>query len=82
MKEFKAGDKIIWDSGFGYELGYFVGEGVMHNTWSVNLITGCSIGQDVSFDKSEIFLYSDEEHQRCKQKYQENPFLGYPNVEI
>jgi hypothetical protein len=29
---FVKGDKVIWDSHFGYEVGYFIGEGNQYNS--------------------------------------------------
>lgn len=65
----KKGDKIIWDSGFGYELGTFVKErGVMHHTSLVNLTTGIVQGE-VSHSISEILPYSREKQHELNVKY-------------
>jgi hypothetical protein len=66
--EFKKNDKIIWDSHFGYEIGYFIGEGVMYNTFEVDLITGVVHGS-VSHSKSEIHPYSEELVEKLTNKY-------------
>ena len=42
----KKGDFIIWNSGFGYDVGYYVKDkGVMYGTCEVYLLTGVSEGR-------------------------------------
>jgi len=42
----KEGDKIIWNSGFGYELGTYISDkGVMYDTVLINLETGVAQGK-------------------------------------
>ena len=50
----KAGQKIVWDSGFGYEIGYFLGEDPNNSFhYRVTLITGRVQGE-VSMPQNEI----------------------------
>ena len=55
MKDFKVGDKVIWDSHFGYEIGYFVGEGNQYHTYLVDMISG-KYPNKVSLSKDEIHV--------------------------
>ena len=61
--EFKANDRVIWNSGFGYEIGYFRGEGRSMGTYLIDTRTGIVIGEN-SYRKREIEPYSKE---RVKQ---------------
>ena len=65
---FKKGDNIIWDSNFGYEIGYFIGEGNQDNTYLVNLKTGI-VDEPCSYPIDEIFKYSDELISELTKKY-------------
>jgi len=72
MKEnkLKEGDKIIWDSHFGYEIGYYVSdEGVMYNTCLVKLVTGICPGVNNSLTKHEIIPYNRENLTEMVTKY-------------
>lgn len=65
----KRGDKIIWDSGFGYEVGTYVNSrGVMYGTCLVDLVTGIIHGE-VSHPHKNIFHYSDELAEKLSKKY-------------
>lgn len=61
-------DRIIWDSGHGYEIGYFKGEGVIYDSFLVDLVTGIAQGL-CSFSKSEIKPYSNELISELTKKY-------------
>ena len=56
---FVKGDKVVWDSHFGYEICYFLGEGVMMNTYLVDVCTGKKTGE-CSYSKDEIHPYTNE----------------------
>ena len=62
--------KIIWDSGFGYEIGYFtrISDEIMYNTVIVELITGSQIGSAMR-SKDSIKLYNDETLNMMVKKY-------------
>ena len=66
----KKGDKIIWDSGFGYEIGYFIEdtEKQMYNSYKIDLITGV-VQEETLRSKDEIILYTKENQSRMKAKY-------------
>lgn len=68
MNEFIINQKIIWDSGFGYDLGFFIGKGNSWNTWLIDKVTG-KIKGNVSISKGEIFPYSKELHDILYVKY-------------
>lgn len=65
----KKGDKVIWDSGFGYEIGEYIGEGVMYYTYAMKLLTGNFSGSEVSYRCNEVHIYSKEKHDEMKLKY-------------
>lgn len=65
---FKENEPIIWDSHFGYEIGYFVGNGKLINTYEVELITG-NIQGLVSHSISEIHKYSEHLIDSLSEKY-------------
>jgi hypothetical protein len=66
--EFKKGDEVIWDSGHGYDIGTFVGEGVMYYTYAVNMHTGVVTGE-CSYPVNEIRPYSTQLIADLKKKY-------------
>ena len=66
----KKGDRIIWDSGFGYEIGYFIedAEKQMYNSYKIELITGI-VQEETLRSKDEIIPYSKENQSQMKAKY-------------
>lgn len=66
--KFKENDRIIWDSGWGYEIGYFVGEGLLMYTYQVDMVTGVVQGL-VAHPISEIKPYSKELVEELTKKY-------------
>ena len=66
--EFILNDRIIWDSHFGYEIGYFIGDGKMMATYEVILVTGKVQGL-VSHSVSEIHKYSEDLVSKLSEKY-------------
>jgi len=70
FKEVEPRSKIIWDSGFGYEVGYFirVADDIMYDTVIVELITGMQKGNALR-TKDSINWYSDEALSIMYQKY-------------
>ena len=69
--------KIIWDSGKGYEIGYFVkaSDEICANTFIVNLITGNQTGMALR-NRNEIHWYSDETIDLMYKKYRY--FIHFP----
>lgn len=67
-KEFKKNDRIIWDSSWGYEIGYFEETGATVGTLKVDMITGIVQGL-VSHPISEIKPYSKELVSELTKKY-------------
>lgn len=65
---FKENEPIIWDSSFGYEIGYFIGNGKMMATYEVMLVTGKVQGL-VSHSVSEIHKYSEDLVSKLFEKY-------------
>jgi hypothetical protein len=64
------GDRIIWDSGFGYEIGYFIEDSdhVMYHSYRVNLISGLIIGKSLR-NKDEVYKYTDVQVEKLYEKY-------------
>ena len=71
-EEFKIGDPVIWDSHFGYEIGYFIGEGNQYHTYLIDTKSGIMKGK-CSYSKTEIHHYSNELIKELSIKY------GYEN---
>jgi hypothetical protein len=69
----KSGDRIIWDSGFGYELGFFIEKvdeekRIMNYDTRVRLYTG--VIRDVTLKPcSEIHLCTTENLSKVNNKY-------------
>jgi len=68
MSNFNKGDKVIWDSYFGYDLGIFQGEGVTEDTYNIIMETGVVQGSNC-LPKSEIHKYSPEKLKEVSKKY-------------
>ena len=78
---FKKGDKVIWDSHFGWDIGTFVQDNstpyyeytLFYNT--VRIINNTAKwfhGEEIVIDKQEVFPYSEELAKQMAEKY------GYP----
>ena len=58
MIQFKNGDPVIWDSGFGYELGFYIEEGdFMFNSYIIDIKTGNRKGNTM-ISKDDIRKWS------------------------
>lgn len=69
MKQlFKKGDKVIWDSLFGYDIGLFIGEGNQYNTYLIDVKSGM-IREKCSYSKYEIHHYSEQMITELAKKY-------------
>ena len=58
-------DKIIWDSGFGYELGYFKNN---NSKCKIHITTGIVQGE-LSVDRSEVYAYNSTTIKLMQEKY-------------
>lgn len=65
---FSFNERVIWDSHFGYEIGYFLGEGNQYHTWLIDIRTGL-IKEPCSYSKSEVHKYTDELISELTKKY-------------
>lgn len=65
---FDFNERVVWDSGFGYEIGYFLGEGNLYDTWLIDVRTGL-ITEPCSHSKSEVFKYTSELINKLTAKY-------------
>jgi hypothetical protein len=75
----KKGDLIIWDSHFGYDVGYYSKEeGVMYDTCEIVLVTGVSEGK-FSASHHEVKPFTKEKIEELNQRYQykNNEFWTY-----
>lgn len=63
-----AGDLVIWDSNFGYELGILVGDGGMYNTYCVHMLTGKSEG-DACVDVQDVLPFTRHNYYAIAEKY-------------
>jgi len=65
----KKGDFIIWDSRFGYDIGFYSNEkGVMYNTCEIYLITGISSGR-FSASHHEVKPFTKELVEELNERY-------------
>ena len=78
--EFKKGDRIIWDSGFGFEIGRFIedSEHQMYGSYKVNLITGVVQGESLR-PSSEIKPLNEETIKEVSKKYKCNINFRFDN---
>jgi len=67
------GDKIIWDSGFGWEVGFYIrdSDDTIYNTHEVLLVTGVVNGS-IMHPRDEIKPYTKELAKEMKKKYKYN----------
>lgn len=66
----EKGDKILWDSGFGYEIGYYIGESSVYFHVTVSLISNkYSENGDCCFVKTDIIPYTEEDSKRLSDEY-------------
>lgn len=66
--EFNVNEKVIWNSGFGYEIGYFIGEGNIMGTYLIDTCSGVVIGEN-SYPKRQIEAYSNERILELTKEY-------------
>lgn len=66
--KFKFNESVVWDSGFGYEIGYFLGTGNQYETYLIDIRTGL-IHEPCSHTISEVFRYSNELIDKLTKKY-------------
>ncbi len=68
--KFNKGDKIIWDSFFGYELGHFICESdeTMYNSYKVDMETGTVQGECLK-SKQEVKPFNEETMKEMVKKY-------------
>lgn len=63
----EAGDKIIWDSGFGYEIGYYLGKSHMYYHLKVRLV---SRNRGIMHHQEEqVKPYSEELNDKMEKEY-------------
>ncbi len=65
---FSFNEAVVWDSNFGYEIGYFLGEGYVYETYLIDVRTGI-VHEPTCYSKSEIHKYSDELITKLTKKY-------------
>ncbi|MEX0596136.1 MAG: hypothetical protein WD512_06510 [Candidatus Paceibacterota bacterium] len=65
---FSFNEKVVWDSHFGYEIGYFLGEGHVDETYLIDVRTGI-VNEPTCYSKLEIYKYTDELITKLTKKY-------------
>jgi len=65
---FSFNEAVVWDSHFGYEIGYFLGEGHVSKTYLIDVRTGAYHGP-TCYPKGEIHKYSNELIDELTKKY-------------
>lgn len=68
-RSFSVGDKVIWDSHFGYDIGYYIGEGAAYEHWKIELASGKFYGTEIMVSKSELHHYSKELIAKMTERY-------------
>lgn len=68
-RSFSVGDKVIWDSHFGYDIATFIGEGSAYEHLKIELHSGKFRGTDTMVSKSELHHYSKELIAKMTAKY-------------
>jgi len=64
----KVGDLIIWDSNFGYELGIYVGDGVVYDSVCAHMLTGREC-REASVNSYEVMLFTLNNYKLVVDKY-------------
>lgn len=65
---FSFNEAVVWDSHFGYEIGYFLGEGHVYETYLIDVRTGV-VHSPTCYPKLEIHKYSNELIDKLTKKY-------------
>lgn len=65
---FEFNEPVVWDSQFGYEIGYFLGDGVIYNTYLIDVKTGLIL-EPCTYPKTEVHKYTDELIKTLTKKY-------------
>ena len=65
---FSFNEAVVWDSHFGYEIGYFLGEGHVYETYLIDVRTGV-VHEPTCYPKSEIHKYTNELIDKLTKKY-------------
>jgi hypothetical protein len=65
---FSFNEKVIWDSHFGYEIGYFLSEGHDDETYLIDTRTGV-VHDPLCYSKKEIYKYTNELIDKLTAKY-------------
>lgn len=65
---FSFNERVVWDSHFGYEIGYFLGKGHVYETYLIDVRTGV-VHEPTCYPKSEIHKYTNELINKLTKKY-------------
>lgn len=65
---FSFNEAVVWDSHFGYEIGCFLGECNVYETYLIDIRTGV-VRKPICYPKSEIHKYTNELIDKLTKKY-------------
>ena len=66
---FTKGDKVIWDSGFDYEVVTFIGESNCGEDYSIKCTIVNGVEAIGSVAKYEVLQYNEQNLNKVKEKY-------------
>ena len=65
---FSFNEEVVYDSHLGYEIGYFLGEGHVYETYLIDVRSGL-VHEPTCCPKSEIHKYTNELIDKLTKKY-------------
>lgn len=65
----ETGDKILWDSNWGFEVGTYVTDKTMYGNYSIKLLTGRVQGETICVSRASVEPYTEARHEELNIKY-------------
>ena len=70
MSKFNSKDKVIYDSGFGYDIGYYVDYSTIeYDSVTLLMATGISAGHEILVNRNTVIPYSKEKIKELTKIY-------------
>lgn len=69
MQKFEEKEKVVICSGFGYDLGVFLGEGETYDTYKILPLTGVLAQKECNYNKTWINKFSESLLNDLKKYY-------------